>query len=321
MTLFQKVAACSVAISVLFATTSVACAQQSRTTNRTRPPRKTPTPKAAAEKKPQPAPKPHHTPTLLSAAPRPAAPPPPAPATPSSKSAVPAEQPTELVQPLLETDPAVRFALEMPRKEPRDYVQSILLLVDLGRPELAKPILAELMKLNVTDAQRVAIVNEFGSQGMLHLSRAKELAPAAGSFADACMAAANAAATNPERIAALVKQLSDPSPEVRMVARNDLAATGQAGATAALEALARESDPQRRAAIAAAVELMHPLVDRPLLAMLETRDPQLRTRLLLSSNNSRCRKPPRYWPAMQSPPSEPLLPPFLTTSMARHLSP
>jgi hypothetical protein len=102
----------------------------------------------------------------------------------------------------------------MERKEPRDYVQSVLLLIDLGRPELAKPIMAELMKLPVSDDQRVAIVKEFGAQGMLHLSRAKELAPNGATFADACMAAASAAANNPERIAALVKQLSDPSPMI-----------------------------------------------------------------------------------------------------------
>jgi hypothetical protein len=169
------------------------------------------------------------------------------------------------------------MALEAPRQTPRDYVQAIMWLVDLGRPELAKPILADLAKLQLTDAQRVAIVGEFGSQGMLHLARAsKELGPEAAAFADACMASASAAANNPQRIAGLVKQLSDASAEVRIAARNDLAATGQVGAAAALEALAREADPQRRAALVQAVQLMNPLVDGPLVAMLATDDPQLR---------------------------------------------
>ena len=70
------------------------------------------------------------------------------------------------------------------------------------------------------------------------MSQAKELAPDAATFANACMAAASAAANNPERIAALIKQISDPSPEARVAARNDLAATGQAGVTATLESLA-----------------------------------------------------------------------------------
>jgi hypothetical protein len=198
-------------------------------------------------------------------------------------AAAPAGQPadkddgaSEPAQPVLETNPAVRAALELPRKEPRDYVQAVLWLIDLGRPELAKPILAELATLNLDDAQRVAIVSEFGSHGMLHLARAKELAPEGAAFANACMAAASAANSNPQRIAALVTQLADPSAEARTIARNDLAATGQIGVNAALEALARETNPQRRAALVTAVEFMHPLVDAPLLAMLDTNDANLR---------------------------------------------
>jgi len=59
------------------------------------------------------------------------------------------------------------------------------------------------------------------------------------------------------------------------MARNDLAVTGRAGVTATLEALARETDPNRRAAIATAAAQMNPLVVGPLLAMLETSDPAL----------------------------------------------
>jgi CheY-like chemotaxis protein len=111
---------------------------------------------------------------------------------------------------------------------------------------------------------------------MLHLARSTELAPEGATFADACMAAAASAANNPERIAALVKQLTEASPEARTIARNDLAAAGPVGATAALEALARETEPQRRAALVEAIELMHPLVNAPLLAMLTTNDANLR---------------------------------------------
>lgn len=201
---------------------------------------------------------------------------PPAAAPEAGEPANKDDKATEPVQPVLEKNPAVRAALEMPRKKSRDYVQAILWLVDLGRPELAQPILAELAKLQLSDNDRVAIVSEFGSQGMLHLARAKELAPEGAAFADACLAAASAAANNPQRIAALVKQLTDKSAEVRTIARNDLSATGQVGVTAAIEALAHETDPRNRAALISAIELMHPLVDSPLLAMLTTNDANLR---------------------------------------------
>jgi hypothetical protein len=272
MTLPQKLATLCLAVLLLFAHTHPTVAQQAKPP---RPAKKTPAAKPPVEKK---APRPKSTTQPHAAAPvHAAAPPVAAPvAPPAAKNDKSADAEAEPVQPLLETNPAVRSALDMPRKEPRDFVQSILWLIDLGRPELAKPMLAELSKLKVTDAQRIAIVTEFGSQGMLHLANAKELAPEGATFAEACMAAANAAANNPQRIAALVKQLSDPSAEVRTVARNDLAVTGQIGVTAVLETLAQETDPQRRAALMAAVKLMHPLADGPLLAMLDTNDANLR---------------------------------------------
>ncbi len=176
----------------------------------------------------------------------------------------------------VETNPAVRAALELPRETPADYFQAVIWLIDLGRPELAKPILEELTKLQLTDAQRAALVAEFGSRDMLRLARAAELAPAGAEFADASMAAAAAAANDPQRIAMLAAPLTDPSPDARQMARTDLAATGQLGATATLEALAKEADSDGRAALMTAAARMHPLVDRPLLAMLDTNDPALR---------------------------------------------
>ena len=164
----------------------------------------------------------------------------------------------------------------MPRKKPADYVQAILWLIDLGRPELAKPILADLAKLELTDAQRQELVDQFGSGSMLKLSHSKELAPEGAAFADACMAVASAITNNPQRIATLIQQLSDPSPETRLLAQHDLAAIGPKAATATLETFAKEPDRNRRAALAAGIVAMHPLVDGMLLAMLDTHDPVLR---------------------------------------------
>jgi hypothetical protein len=179
------------------------------------------------------------------------------------------------IGPKPEKNPAVLSALEMPRKKPADYVQSILLLIDLGRPELAKPILVELAKLQLTDAQRQELVDQFGAGSMLKLSHSKELAPEGAAFADACMAVAAAVTNSPQRISTLIGQLSDPSPETRLLAQHDLAATGPKAATAILETFARESDRKRRAALAAGVVALHPLVDGMLLAMLDTHDPVL----------------------------------------------
>jgi CheY-like chemotaxis protein len=195
---------------------------------------------------------------------------------PAVPAPAPAASPAVPASSLPESNPAVRAALELSREEPADYFQAVSWLIELGRPELAKPILAELTALPLTDAQRAALVEKFGSQAMLQLARAPQLAPAGGQFAAACMAAADAATRDSQRIAALVAQLTDPSTEVRHAARVDLAAAGQVGANATLEALARESNRQRRAALVSAAAQMGPLVAKPLLAMLDTRDPALR---------------------------------------------
>ena len=191
-------------------------------------------------------------------------------------AAAPKKGAQEDLGPKPEKNPAVLSALEMPRTTPADYVRSILLLINLGRPELAKPILADLAKLELTDAQRQELVDQFGSVGMLKLSNSKELAPEGATFAEACMAVASAAANDPNRIAGLVGQLNDPSAETRLLAQHDLAASGPKAASATLEAFAKESDRNRRAALAAGIVGMQPAVNGMLLAMLDTRDATLR---------------------------------------------
>jgi len=206
---------------------------------------------------------------------QPAATPPAAPPA----AGVPPAAPTaaaEAPAPSIETDPAILAALEHPRETPADYFQSIIWLIELGRPELAKPILDELAKLPLTDAQRADLVTRFGSRDMLMVAQAKELAPAGAQFTSACMNAAASVIKDPKRIATLVAQLAGPTTEGRLIARNDLAAIGQTGINATLEALAKETDPAQRAAIASAARQMNPLVVGPLLAMLDTADPELR---------------------------------------------
>jgi CheY-like chemotaxis protein len=248
-------------------------------------------PKNTPAKKP-PAAKPAVKRPATPAAPKPAAPhaapkpadgaPPPIPpvaapkATPDKDAAKAGPAGPADIGPKPETNPAVLSVLEMQRTKPADYVRSILLLIDLGRPELAKPILADLAKLELTDAQRQELVDEFGASNMLKMSQSKELAPDGAKFADACMAVAAAITNNPQRIATLIGQLSDPSPETRLLAQHDLAATGSKAASAMLEAFAKEPDRDRRAALAAGIAAMHPLVDGMLLAMLDTHDPAVR---------------------------------------------
>jgi CheY-like chemotaxis protein len=186
----------------------------------------------------------------------------------------PAAEATEQLAP--ETNPAVLAALELPRTEPSHYVTAILSLIDLDRPELARPIFDELQKMQLSDAQRIELVRTFGTRRMLQLARTPALAPAGGQFADACLAAAAAEARDPQRLASLIQQLADPSPEARLAAQVDLESAGMPGVVAAVEAFGRETDVARRAAIGAALLRMHPQVVGPLVGMLASDNARLR---------------------------------------------
>jgi len=146
------------------------------------------------------------------------------PAHPLAEASSPAERLTP------ETNPAVLAALELPRTEPQHYLGAVLALADLKRPELAAPILNELVALKLNDDARADLVAEFGSHRLLELARTTALAPTAQEFAESCMAAAAARARDPRRIAQLIDELSAPSASVRNAARFDLASTGEPGA-------------------------------------------------------------------------------------------
>jgi CheY-like chemotaxis protein len=191
-------------------------------------------------------------------------------------SSPPAEagSPNEQLAP--ETNPAVLAALELPRTEPQHYLGAVLSLVDLGRPQLAASVLKELVDLNLSNEQQAELVGQFGSRRFLQLARVAALSPAAQQFAESCMSSAATLARDPQRLAKLIDDLNSPSATARNAARFDLAASGEPGVVATLEALARETDPQRRSAIAAAIVSMDPLAVDPLLGMLSTTDPALR---------------------------------------------
>src|SRR4051812_29446350 len=208
MNRIEKIVSAGLSVVLVFACAGFADAQTTRTRTPRTPPatKSTPrTPKAVAPKPTapprQPAPKPEPK-TDDAPAPKtaePPAPPPAAKAEPAKPGASATTTPEDL-GPKTETDPAVLTALQTPRKTPRDYLQAIMWLIDLGRPELAKPIMADLAKLQITDEQRIELVAEFGSSSMLKLARTKDLAPAGIAFSHACMAAASTVSNNPQRM-------------------------------------------------------------------------------------------------------------------------
>ncbi|MBA3484199.1 MAG: hypothetical protein H0T51_20540 [Pirellulales bacterium] len=177
--------------------------------------------------------------------------------------------------------PAVAAVLDLPRETPAQKFRAVTMLIDLGHPEVASLLLPELLQGPIDDAGRAALVREFGTARFMKLIRLDSPAapgPLAGirEFAQTCLDAAAAEATDPAKIAALIAQLNAPTEDERYAARVDLRATGDAGVAAAFAALSAAETEDARANIMAALAEMRPAVNEPLLAVLADADGTLR---------------------------------------------
>lgn len=173
-------------------------------------------------------------------------------------------------------NPAVQAALELPRNEPADYVRATLSLLDLGAPELAREVFAELTALELDDAARAKLVNQLGTASLLRLSRRDALGADAAEFVNKTLAAANTQAASPQRLAELLNLLGDSSEAKRRMAVSELAALGTPAVVPLIQLLgdANAQEPKLQAARAALVRL-GPLSERPLLATLRSGDARL----------------------------------------------
>ena len=194
-------------------------------------------------------------------------------------------------------NPAVRAAYTLPRNEPADYLRAVLNLLDLQQPALAQAVFRELLALNLDDQQRADLVARFGTAALLRIGQAEQLGPGATTFAQATIAAANAAATAPERINQLVANLGAAAPQQReaIVALSTL---GEPGVLASLGVLTDPSAPeeQKRGARTVLVRSV-PLSVGPLLAAIEAPEPlRNEAALLLATIN-----PPQAAPLLAAP--------------------
>lgn len=199
--------------------------------------------------------------------------------------AAPAAEPAPTLADYARRDPAIAAVLELPRTTASQQLRAILMLIDLGHPEVAAQVAPELLGAELDDAQKAALVGEFGTAKFLKLMRmdraggqAADAGPLAGlgEFAQACIAAADAAAKDPARIAKLLADLNAPTEEERYAARVDLRAAGDTGMIAAVHALAEAKDETTRGNLLAALADMQPAMEAPLLALLADAQGHLR---------------------------------------------
>lgn len=186
------------------------------------------------------------------------------------------EQSDDVLRAAARRSVAVATILDTEMDTPTKRLSAVFAMLDLEEIAVAGALLEPAIGADYNAETRAELVREFGTARFLNLARRDKPVsddnpgPLAGAreFAKKCLDAAADEARDPSRIAKLVEQLNAPEPAIRSAARIDLSITGTAGGKAALEALAQETEPERRANIMQAILRLRPDVDPLLLAIL-----------------------------------------------------
>ena len=172
-------------------------------------------------------------------------------------------------------NPAVSAILLTRPSTPTEMARAASILADLERPDLAKSFLQRILAAKLSTEQLAALADEFGSAMFVRMASREDLAPEARTLADAVLKAVAQVRRDPQRIAARIKQLSDPSSDVRYRAMNELRESQGAGVAQMVAVLA---DPARAAEHpnlrVALVRIGRDAVG-PLTAMLQADSPRL----------------------------------------------
>lgn len=172
-------------------------------------------------------------------------------------------------------EPAVAAILETRPTTPEECVRAATTLADLKRADLAKAFLKKALEAKLNSQQLADLNEQVGSDVFFVLADKPELQPEAKQLANAVAAAVKARLEDGKRIAGLVEQLQDASPEKRLQALVGLQESQGAAIAPLLTVLA---DPTREAEYAnvraALVEIGRVAVD-PLVAVVEGADPKL----------------------------------------------
>ncbi len=136
-----------------------------------------------------------------------------------------------------EVDPLVKSVVDAQPTSPVDLLRSIEVLLDYGRPDVAKKLLDQLNALTLTPDQLVELHTRFRSALFFRIARDSSLGPAGPAFAKNVQDAAQRAAQDSGRLATLIGQLSDPDAAQRHTALVDLRDAREAGVNALIQVL------------------------------------------------------------------------------------
>ena len=187
----------------------------------------------------------------------------PADAQTSSPLTRPADE--SIVRALLATNPST----------PLELVRAARILVDLGHPARARPLITQLASKKLNDEVLAQLVEEIGSAVLLRLARVPELRPMAGQFCTVALEGAQRYARDPARLEGLVTRLKGASNYDHATIVAAFRPGGDAAVAALVAALADPARGDEHALIRAALVELGSVASAPLVAVLESTDTRL----------------------------------------------
>jgi CheY-like chemotaxis protein len=188
-----------------------------------------------------------------------------------------AQAPADPAAPEVVNDPAVTALLATKPATPRELFRAVDLLVEMGYPKVAKPLLVKLSETATDEAQLADVGRQFGRAAVDKLAGSPaDLQPEARQVAERILTATRNQSRDPQRIAQLIELLKDPSYDARVNAMTLL----RAGEDAAVDALlAVLLDPAREAEhvqVRTALAALEQNAVGPLAAMADAPDERVR---------------------------------------------
>ncbi len=201
------------------------------------------------------------------------------------------EETSDGLAPAVPDSPAVAAVLATKPTTGPEMTRAAKILADLGRPDLARDLIKKVLAANLDQQQLAAMEEQLGSATFVKFASREDLAPEGKQLADLVLNAANSVLEDPARLAELVKQIQDPSSEVRVRALNGLKRARGAGVAPLLAVLA---DPNRSSEfpnVRAALVGLGGIAIGPMWAALESGDAKLTVEVIrvlqqLRSNES-----------------------------------
>jgi hypothetical protein len=203
----------------------------------------------------------------------------------AKKPTVPAEQGQPAVQmPEDESggDSGVAAILATKPNTPVDCTRAATILADLDRPDLAKRYLKKVLDAKLSPKQLADLGDEIGSAALISMGQRDALRPEGRQLADAVSNAVTARREDTSRIAALIQQLNDPSPERRNLAMVQLQEVPRAAIGPLIEVLANSTRADEHANVRTVLAGMGRTGREALVGVLEQADAKLAVQVILA---------------------------------------